>query len=81
MSALLGAYILIFFHFGLRITCHTAHNPAEPFQKIKIYTLVILESFIFLPFAIRRLNFKFTGFQGMGVFLGVILQDCANLFA
>ena len=32
----------------------SSHNPAEPFQKNKRYTLVILESFIFLPFASAR---------------------------
>ena len=44
----------VFFHFGLRITRTSSHNPAEPFQKNKRYTLVILDSFIFLPFASAR---------------------------
>ena len=53
VSTLLRVYLLFFLHFGLRITRTSSHNPAEPFQKNKRYTLVILDSFIFLPFAAK----------------------------
>ena len=58
----------------------STHNPAGPFQKIKRYTLAtfLISSYCLLLLPVAVFRWKFKKFQGMGVFLVVTLQKCAN---